>query len=164
MIEYSDKSWLGRRVYQIDPPRIRAKGSQTSSGRDFDISVELKSLDPEYDKIWLRHPVFIPGLVAIMLGIPLLMIISTDPISSSHPRLFGSIAWTLVVILIMVVFTSRKTHGIQFRTITGVPALLILQAGRRKREFPEFVAALQEAIRRAEQGAAPPTAGDTHSK
>jgi len=153
MIEYSDKSWLGRREYQLDPHKIRARGSQTSSGADFDMSVELRSLRPEYDKLWLRHPAFIPGLIAIMIGIPLLILFSTGPMSSSYPRLFGPAASGIVGIIIMVAFTSRKTHGVQFKTNTGVPALLILQAGPRKNEFMQFVTAVQEAIIRAEQGA-----------
>jgi len=79
------------------------------------------------------------------------MMFSSEPMSTSYPKLFRTAASSFVAVIIMVALTSRKTHGVQFKTNTGVPALLILQAGPRKNEFMQFVTAIQEAIIRAEQ-------------
>ena len=147
MIEYSDKSWHGRREYQLDLTRIRVRARQTSSGADFDTTIELRSLIPEYDRLWLRNPLLIPNLLAIFAGFPCLMNFSRV----AYPHLFDITAGVFLVAIISIVFTIRKIHAVQFKTIAGAPALLILQAGPRKSEFSQFVSAIQEAIVRAEQ-------------
>jgi len=66
--KYSDASVFGRRQYEICENLLKAVGKQ-GVGADFEASLRLSALDPSYDKLSLRNPLFTPMCYLTSIGV-----------------------------------------------------------------------------------------------
>lgn len=59
---YYESRWDGSREYFLFPTLVRVV-HRGSFGAAFDVSIELSTLRPNINRIWWRHPGFIPLLI-----------------------------------------------------------------------------------------------------
>lgn len=148
-MQYSEASFYGKRDFILEPPFILAKGKQTPGGTDYDCKIELNSLNPEYSKLRLRNPFFIYASLLTGVGFFGIFFASEKVLSGFGDTILWSAVSFLMLGLICMLLTRRKFPAVSFQTKAGIPALTIIEAGPRKKEFQHFVTAVQEAILRA---------------
>ena len=150
-MQYSESTYYGRREFILEAPYVLAKGKQMANGTEYDCKIELHSLNPEYSKLRLRNPFLMFAIMVTAVGFFGSVYAGEKMFSGFGSAFFWCAVLFLIVGLICVVVTLPKIPAASFQTKTGIPMLVIMRAGPQKREFFDFVTAVQEAILKAEQ-------------
>ena len=61
LVTYSEQRFDGKRTFQLFPDRVVIRGSEMLAS-DYEQTVRLSSLKPEFDRTWYRSPSFISGI------------------------------------------------------------------------------------------------------
>lgn len=150
-MQYSESSYYGRRDFILEPPYVLAKGKQMANGTEYDCKVELRSLNPEYSKLRLRNPFLIFAALVTAVGFFGTVYAGGKMFSGFGNTFFWCAVSFLIVGLICVACTLPKIPAVSFQTKAGITMLVIMRAGPQKKDFFDFVTAVQEAILKAEQ-------------
>ena len=149
--EYADASFFGRRSYQIVGDILIAKGSDVGKAQ-FESKLALRSLDPDFDRLWLRSPLLLPMCFFALVGIFGSMVLGEF---SQKPGISWAHGLCLTLGFVGILFSllsARRIPAARFKNTTGIAVLDIFEAGPRKREFEAFIATLQAHIREAQKG------------
>ncbi len=144
-MNYADASLYGRRTYLLEAPVIKVEGKSTPSG-DFQASIDLASLNPNYERLWLRRPFLKIGIWIGSVGCFSTILFGEVQPFSQYPYLTWFAVGAVLIGFGMVLFSLGKLPAVQFRNDAGVEALTIFEAGPRKAEFAVFVSAVQACV------------------
>jgi hypothetical protein len=150
-LEYSDVSFFGRRSYQIAGGTLVAKGSDVGRSQ-FEVRLDLRVLDSNFDRLWLRSPILLPMCFVALIGIFGAMVLGEF---SPKPGISWAYGLCLTLGFVGIVFSllsARRIPVARFKNTAAVAVLDIFQAGPRKKEFESFIANLQTHIRDAQKG------------
>ena len=150
IMDYEEKTFDGKRHYILSDTNITVKGKVFLSS-DFDVTIDLKTLNPNYEKHWIRSGSFNQGIT-----MALVFIIGASIIR----QLFELSLWDSPVpflyllgfcgVLLMAV-TFKKIEYACFNNSSGTQVLGIARAGKRKSEFNDFINQLCDNIKNSPQ-------------
>jgi hypothetical protein len=149
-LEYADTSFFGRRSYEIAGDTLIAKGSDVGRSK-FEVKLELRVLDPNFDRLWLRSPIFFSMCFVALLGI-----VGAAVLGEFSPKPGISWAYGLCLTLgftgiLFSLLSGRRVPVARFKNTAAVAVLDIFHAGPRKKEFEAFLVDLQARIREVQK-------------
>ena len=150
-LEYADSSFFGRRSYQIVGDTLIAKGSDVGRSQ-FEVKLELRVLDSNFDRLWLRSPILLPMCFVALVGIIGAVVLGEF---SQQPGISWAHGLCLTLGFIGILFSlvsARRIPVARFKNTAAVAVLDIFQAGPRKKEFEAFIAELSAHIHDAKKG------------
>ena len=147
---YSETRFSGKRRFELHSDKIRIQG-KTFLKSDFDISVKLKGLDPNYQKVKVRENMFWSGIGLIIIPLVIAEILSSAfEISFVNP-VMGLMLCFAVCGAVMCVVTFRKVEFYQFKNSSDIVALDIARSGKDKEHFDTFVEQVVSRIKNLEE-------------
>jgi hypothetical protein len=151
---YLETRFSGRRRFELHPDKICIQG-KTFLISDFDISVKLKDLDPNYQRLRVREKAFVSGIWLIIVPLITAEILhSAFKVSFENP-VMGLMFCFSVCGAVTCVATFRKVEFYQFKNSSGIAVLDIARSGKDKKHFDKFVEQLVSCIKHLENPGAP---------
>lgn len=149
---YQEKRFSGRRVFTLFSDKIHVRGKDFLE-KDFDLTIELVTLSPLCQKLWIRDKMFWAGI--ILVGIPAIMakiLMSAFGIEWSNEAVGLMFALAISGVLLCLA-TVRKVEFCSFSNNHGIPTLAIAKSGKQKEDFGTFIERLVSAIKNVREGA-----------
>lgn len=147
---YSDKSHFGRRSYRLFSDRVQVTHNDTLQSEG-ETTLRLLDLDPAFERVAVRSTFFKAGLW--MMIVPWTIYWALVELTRTDP--FAMFAGSFLAFGFAGLFTFavglKKQRHVCFRTLAGVPALVIFKEGPRRAEFDTFVSTLVGAIESTKQ-------------
>jgi hypothetical protein len=143
---YDEVRFDGRRTFTLLPDRILIRGRQTLQS-EFETGIPLTTLDPNPDKLWVRHRSFIAGMVLAVVGFMGCTILVSGFHMSFTEFAPGMLAGVGASGVMLMLATYRKVEFIRFKNDAGIVLLDVARSGKNAAEFDSFVDAIIRQIR-----------------
>jgi len=145
---YSERSFSRACHYELYPDRLRIKG-KVFLQNEFDVTIGLKDLNPDYQKLKAREKSFWAGLwVALVPAILLEILVSVFHITFVNP-VFGLMICLVVTGLLLCAVTVKKVEYYRFTNSSGIHVLDIARVGKDKQKFDGFIICIVDSTRKA---------------
>ncbi len=145
LMTYSEQRFDGKRTFQLFSDRVVIRGSQILAS-DFEQTVRLESLRPDFDRTWCRSPSFISG-IKLAVGSFIAVSILHSGFGMSVGTYLGGLAFVGVVTGLLLAFATRhKVEYAVFKTQAGVDTLSVARSGRQTADYDSFVQRLVQQI------------------
>jgi hypothetical protein len=148
--EYREARIECKRHFELYEDFVRVRGS-FSCASDFDVTIKLRNLLPEFGRIRLRSKLFVVSMWECIIA----AIVYAILISGLKMEPFGHVPGLVLMLAtagaIMMIVTFRKVEYASFKTEAGVTVLDIGRCGPDKERFEEFVEMVVRQIRKARQ-------------
>ena len=145
-IEYKDVSSFGKRSYALIGDEILVR-AVTISGSEHEVRLALHQLDPNYESMRVRGPLFVPLVFVALIGITGVSILSSVSSLSHITYPYYACLFMGAFGLIFGALSLRRTRLVRFKNLSGVPAFDVFEAGPEKTRFDSFVAGIQDKIK-----------------
>src|ERR1044072_4108282 len=106
LMTYAEQVFDGKRTFQLFPDRVVIKGSQTLSS-DYEQTVRLELLRPEFDRIWYRSPGFRSG-IKLAIGSFVVVSVLHSGFGMSVGSYLGGLAAVGVITGLLLTFAARR--------------------------------------------------------
>ena len=140
----------GRRV-ELHADSVRVTGTRNFA--EFDVTLPLARLDPQFDRIWVYDALLYVGSIILMLAVALLLavvtIVQVQDLRGSVGRVFTVAGIFGAIGLGLALLNRHKIEHAVFKLDVGTPVLAIPLDRKRPVEFVQFVNLLVERIRDA---------------
>jgi hypothetical protein len=135
---YSETRFSGKRDFKLYPDEIRVIG-KVFLQKDFDVNIELKNLNPNYEKVKIREKGFMAGMYLIILPLIIkFILISAFNVKIDNPAI-GFMVILAISGGILCIATFRKIEFYVFKNSFGVNILDIARSGKEKHNFDKYV-------------------------
>jgi hypothetical protein len=147
---YSETRFSGQRDFTLYADRIRVTGKVFLKS-DFDTTIQLARLNPDYSRLRVRETGFMSGVCLILISLLLTgILIAGFKLPVEHPLVL------LVIIqpvagLVLCLATLRKVDFARFQNDDGIVVLDVARAGKSKSGFDPFIEALADTIRKSKE-------------
>ncbi len=156
---YAEQRFDGKRTFELFADRVVVRG-KTTLRSDFEVTVPLASLTPEFARVRARYSGFFAGL-AIMTSSAVLAFVVAQ-ISAKDPfEAVGFLGFVGLIGFLLSAATAAKVEWVTFASDAGVTLLTIARAGKEKARFDSFVHVLTSQIVAARSGVDPRLSGDS---
>lgn len=149
--QYAERRHEGKRDFTLFDDRIQIRGKEYL-GADYETTVMLKTLAPEFDRMRVRSKTFSAGLWLLLVPAILAFILVEgfgQPIFTGAPGMLSALALCGAFIILA---TLKKEAYVVFKSTSGVATLSIANEGKERVGFDNFVAAVQKQIGRVGSG------------
>jgi hypothetical protein len=144
---YSDKSYMGKRSYELREATVFARGDRFCES-SFQIELPYESLSPYPDQLLLPSLFMRVGKPVAFVGLFVTLIFVFAKQWGYEPP-FASSGLLLIIGVLMMFIGRKKLEITQIKNISGVPQLWIVRAGNEKENFDTFVTELLRRIQKA---------------
>ncbi len=147
---YSETRFSGQRDFTLYADRIRVTGKVFLKS-DFDTTIQLARLNPDYSRLRIREAGFMAGVWLILISLLLSgILIAGFKFPVEHPLVL------LVLIqpvagLVLCLATLRKVDFARFQNDDGIVVLDVARAGKTRSAFDPFIKALVDTIRKTKE-------------
>lgn len=149
---YMETRFRGKRTFALYSDRIDVTGKVFLQS-DFDVSIPLSELSPNFAKVKVRDGIFFHGLALFVGFLILYGILSSVFHARADNFIVCLIAFLPFTGLILMAATFRKVEFCRFKTHAGLYVLDVARSGREQARYDEFIEKLTEAIRLAQRTA-----------
>lgn len=155
---FTERRYYATRVFNLHDDRIVGLEFTKRGKKRFEISYKLSALEPRPNRVWTSDDrisgyIFLALLLSFFLMVLIAKVFSIYDVSG---WLYCSVlSPVLIPVLIWKLFDRRVEHA-QFIAMSGQAAVIeICDFGKTNEEYVRFVAAVSEAIERAQAPALP---------
>jgi hypothetical protein len=143
---YSEVRFDGSRTFTLLPDKILIRGKRTL-GSDLEMSIALKTLHPESDKLRARNKGFTSGMwLATFSFVTCSILVSGFHMSALTPPA-GGVACICMAGILLMLATYRKVEYVRFKNDGGIAILDIARAGKNAAQLDSFIEALTKQIK-----------------
>jgi len=143
---YAETRFSGKRQFELFSDTIRVRG-KTFLKSDFDSTIPLKSLNPDFSRLRVRESAFVWGMWLIIIAALLGGILVAGFKLPADHILVVLVTIQPVAGLAFCLATFRKVEFYCFQNDSGVTLLDVARAGKEKDRFDDFAGSLTAAIR-----------------
>ncbi len=145
---YSECSFNRACHYELYPDKLHVTG-KVFLRNEFDVTFELKNLNPIHQKIKVRNNNFLAGLgMSSVSAILLLILVSVFHVKFDS-LVFVIISCAIVAGLLFCASTIKKVEYYRFTNLSDINVLDIARTGKDRQKFDEFITQLVDAIRKS---------------
>ncbi len=149
---YSEVRFDGARTFTLFPDRVVIRGKQWLQS-EFEMSVALKLLDPNPDRLWNRNQNVTWGMWMAIAGFTACTVSIRGfdlTFAAFAPGLLATLGMTGVLLMLA---NCRKVEFVCFKNDSGIVILNLARAGKSAGQFDPFIAALTQQIRQIKEAA-----------
>jgi hypothetical protein len=150
LMTYSEQRFDGKRTFQLFPDHVVIKGSEMLSS-DYEQTLRLDSLLPEFGRTWYRSPSFMSG-IKLAVGSFIAVSVLHSGFGMSVGTYLGGLAAVGVVTGLLLAFATRhKVEYAVFKSQAGSDALSIARSGKQVADYDAFIQRLVHQIQDCSQ-------------
>jgi hypothetical protein len=147
---YNEARFDGKRTFELFEDKVVVRGTTTFTS-DFEVSVPLARIDPDFARLRLRNKNFWMGVWIMVVAWVLASIVGEVTDKAYH--VVGILVGIGLVGILIAAATARKVEWVQFKTDGGVVAFDLARAGKEKNRLDSFVETLLAQISIAKDSA-----------
>jgi hypothetical protein len=138
LMTYSERRFDGKRTFQLFPDRVVIRGSEMMSS-EYEQTVKLETLRPEFDRTWYRSPSFWSG-IKLAVGSFIAVSVLHSGFGMSVGTYLGGLATVGVVTGLLLAFATRhKVEYAVFKNQAGADALSVARSGKQAADYDSFI-------------------------
>ena len=135
---YSEKRFSGKRKFQLFKEKLYIQGIISTRG-DFELTLDLKDLNPDYSVMRLREKNWLAGLWMVLIplfALPVLL--------SRYKMTIEDFPVVISVVMavsgaIMILVMSKKVEFYRFSNSSDIVVLDVARSGSEKEKFDDFI-------------------------
>lgn len=147
---YSEQRFDGKRTFELFPDRVLIKGTEMLSS-DYEQTVRLDLLLPEFGRMWYRSPSFMSGIKLAGGSFIAVSVLHSGFGMSVGTYLGGLAALGIVTGLLLAFATRQKVEYAVFKSRAGADGLSVARAGKQVADYDVFIQRLVQQIQDCSQ-------------